>query len=70
MPRIWRKPLPSDLFKLATGLAEECLVRLQGGRSAGLEMLRQVKEIRRHIHHGKSFESCLLLLDLSRFLKL
>ena len=29
-----------------------------------------VNEIGRLVHHGKSIESCLLLLDLSRFLKL
>jgi hypothetical protein len=36
----------------------------------GLETLRAVNDIEWLIHHGKSIESCLLLLDLSRFLKL
>jgi hypothetical protein len=34
------------------------------------EFLHRLNEIGSLIHHGKSFESCLLLLDLSRFLKL
>src|ERR1019366_5020027 len=35
-----------------------------------LEILPAVNDIGGLIHHGKSIESCLLLLDLSRFLKL
>jgi len=38
--------------------------------SGAFEILSAVNEIGRLIHHGKSIESCLLLLDLSRFLKL
>jgi len=34
------------------------------------EILNPVNQIGQFIHNGKSFESCLLLLDLSRFLKL
>jgi hypothetical protein len=36
----------------------------------GVEILRSLNEIAWFIHHGKSIEYCLLLLDLSRFLKL
>jgi hypothetical protein len=39
-------------------------------RTGGLEILRWLNEIGWLIHHGKSIENCLLLLDLSRFLKL
>jgi hypothetical protein len=39
-------------------------------RIDGIEILRAVNEIEWLVHHGKSIESYLLLLDLSRFLKL
>ena len=38
-------------------------------RIDGPENLRRVNQIGRLIHHGKSIENCLLLLDLSRFMK-
>jgi hypothetical protein len=37
---------------------------------AGPQILRTVNKVGELVHHGKSIESCLLLLDLSRFLKL
>jgi len=39
-------------------------------RIDGFEILRSLNEIGWLIHDGKSIENCLLLLDLSRFLKL
>jgi hypothetical protein len=39
-------------------------------RTDGLKILHWLNEIGWLVHRGKSIENCLLLLDLSRFLKL
>jgi hypothetical protein len=39
-------------------------------RGAGFEIARSLNEMGWFAYHGKSIENCLLLLDLSRFLKL
>jgi hypothetical protein len=71
VPRRNKKDSAAGFQKLPakTGLRSpaDCATR-QAVRGAKIPLY--INEIGRLAHHGKSIENCLLLLDLSRFLKL